>query len=61
MNKNPYSEPRATVLSLEWSEEMLLTASQEGISDGGVGEDDHDPNAKNRDADTDKGPWGDLW
>ena len=58
MNKKPYHKPEVEALGLHPFTTFLqtLSAPDEGIHDGGEGNDDDDPSAKNR---TDG--WGDLW
>lgn len=56
MNKKIYSIPSLMVVEPNLSDTYLLSASDEGIHDGGEGDDDDDPTVKQRDD-----SWGNLW
>lgn len=56
MNKKRYLIPTLKWVEPHLSDIYLLSASQEGIDDGGEGSDEDDPTAKQRNDD-----WGYLW
>lgn len=58
--KKKYLNPETTALDSRLLMNLMgLSAPEEGISDGGEGNDDDDPNTKGRQT-GDKG-WGNLW
>lgn len=61
MNKKTYFQPAQHTAPTELNDSLFgVIASEEGINDGGEGDDDDDPTAKHRD-DSENGHWGDLW
>ncbi len=56
MNKKAYLLPTVKLVETRLSATYLLSASQEGIGDGGEGDDEDDPTAKRR-----HDGWGSLW
>lgn len=57
MNKQPYHSPEVEALDLHpFTAFLTLSAPDEGIHDGGEGDDGDDPSSKSR-----NDGWGDLW
>lgn len=62
MNKKFYVIPQLKKFTAQPNKSMLLSASEEGIGDGGIGSGSDDPDAKQRSEDNqDESVWGSLW